>query len=182
MGHGFKLPFAREQSDELAARFRQNEQDMVNERAAFAAGDQIACGAWTLDALKPIVRWKSQRALPLVRENDPYDIEDALRTMCSGATDRAKTAVLTGLRGVLVPMASAILTAVNRQRFTVIDRYVLGSLLGWRAEPTIGLYADYLDFCRREARALGVSLRTLDRALWQWGKDQEEARHGREHA
>jgi len=32
-------------------------------------------------------------------------------------------------------------------------------------------YVGYLDYCRTIARRLGVGLRDLDRALWQWSKD-----------
>jgi hypothetical protein len=87
-------------------------------------------------------------------------------------TERAAIAVLTGLNGVQVPVASAILTAIHPERFTIIDFRALQALNA--AQPiTLDFYLDYLDECRRLAKANNVDLRTLDRALWQWSKERE---------
>jgi hypothetical protein len=56
------------------------------------------------------------------------EIADALDLAMAARTDPAAVAVLTGLAGVDVPVASAILTAVDPQRFTIIDFRALWSL------------------------------------------------------
>jgi hypothetical protein len=87
-------------------------------------------------------------------------------------TDRAAVAVLVGLNGVQVPVASAILTAIDPERFTVIDFRALEALGVTNATMTINYYLEYLDACRGLARENKVPLRTLDRALWQWSKER----------
>ena len=85
-------------------------------------------------------------------------------------------AVLTALRGVGIPMASAILTAINPERYTVLDFRALESLgiKNWR--DSFAFYVTYLEACRELAARHGKSLRTLDRALWQWSKEQGDGR------
>jgi hypothetical protein len=75
---------------------------------------------------------------------------------------------------VEVPVASAILTAINPERFTIIDFRALESLAitDRQAYYTIDFFIDYLQFCRGLANQCRVGLRTLDRALWQWSKEK----------
>ena len=63
-------------------------------------------------------------------------------------------------------MASAILTAIYRERFTVIDWRALKALDVEKSWLTIDDYLDYLAYCRTKAEKRGVSLRDFDRALW----------------
>lgn len=60
-------------------------------------------------------------------------------------------------------MASAILTAIYRERFTVIDGRALKALDVEKSWLTIDDYLDYLTCCRRRAKEHGVSLRDFDR-------------------
>jgi len=79
--------------------------------------------------------------------------------------------VLTGLRGVGTPMASAILTALDQEQYTVIDFRALEALGVANAQADLEFYIrHYLPECKRLASEAGVSLRTLDRALWAWSK------------
>jgi hypothetical protein len=81
-------------------------------------------------------------------------------------------AVLCGLRGVEIPVASAILTAIDPERYTIIDFRALESLGVKSSWHTVDSYLAYLEQCRELARQNTVSLRELDRALWQWSKEQ----------
>jgi hypothetical protein len=79
---------------------------------------------------------------------------------------------------VEVPVASAIMTAINPERFTIIDFRALESLgiTNRQAYYTIDFFIDYLRFCRGLASQHRVGLRTLDRALWQWSKEKAKAK------
>jgi hypothetical protein len=80
--------------------------------------------------------------------------------------------VLKGLGGVEIPVASAIMTAIDPERYTIIDYRALEALgvsLSWY---TIDSYLAYLKRCRELAQENVVSLRELDRALWQWSKER----------
>jgi hypothetical protein len=102
-----------------------------------------------------------------------------LRLAVSARTERASVAVLKGLHGVDVPVATAILTAIDQDRYTVIDVRALESLGVKIPFPTIDDYLEYLLYCKSKAAEWGVSLRTLDRALWQWSKKRSLERQKR---
>ena len=100
-------------------------------------------------------------------ENGDGEIADALSLACAANTERAAISVLCGLTGVDTPVASAILTWINPERYTVIDFRALEALGNETNDRTVNFYLCYLSACRRLAKEHGVSLRNLDRALWQ---------------
>jgi hypothetical protein len=61
-------------------------------------------------------------------QNTPEDVEDALRLALAARTERRAISVLRGLAGVDVPVASAIMTAVDPKRYTILDFRALFSL------------------------------------------------------
>jgi hypothetical protein len=106
-------------------------------------------------------------------KNSNVEIADALSLALLAKTDRASVAVLSGLNGVQIPVASAILAAVDPARFTIIDFRALEALsIVGQQYITIDFYLAYLVECRNIARENRVTLRTLDRALWQWSKEK----------
>jgi hypothetical protein len=141
---------------------------------ALDAGRNIANGDYSIANLKIIIEWKSARRAALIEENSPTDVAKILRF----ATDRRtseKWAIetLCGLKGVGIPVASAILTMVYPERYTIIDFRALEALGVKRGdgEETLDYYLEYLETCRSLAHDCNVDLRTLDRALWQWSKE-----------
>jgi hypothetical protein len=115
-------------------------------RAAFEAGRRIAPGSRDRQDLMAIFEWKTRgRGRSRPARNTDAEIADALDLATAARTDRAAVAVLTGLAGVDVPVASAILTAVDPQRFTIIDFRALWSLgIERAAYYPVGFYLDYL--------------------------------------
>jgi hypothetical protein len=137
-------------------------------------------GHLTRSELEQIGTWKSRgRNNHQLTANTDADIH-TLTGMALSAPDHLRHRVLSLLDGVRTPMASAILTVVDPDRFTVIDVRViaaldelerLGSLVSPRPHRQKGQlppYFEYLTFCRGLKTALRVNLRTLDRALWKW--------------
>jgi hypothetical protein len=59
-------------------------------------------------------------------------------------------------------------------RYPILDVRALWSL-GFSRPPayTFGFWSEYVAFTRSEARRLGVSMRELDRALWQYSKERQ---------
>lgn len=146
----------------LAGRYHDKKED-----AALAAGKRIAGGDYDPARLEPIVRWKSERTMSRVASNARDDVVEALRLATTARAERTRMAVLLGLRGVAVPMASAILAAIDPKRFTIIDFRALETLDARQPDPTLDFYLDYLAYCRKTAALADVSLRDFDRALWQ---------------
>jgi hypothetical protein len=153
------------------------------EEAAFEAGKAIRNGNFSLANLTAILKWKSPRSVHHLDGNSPDQINAALEKAASPdiSTKDAMEALMK-LRGVAVPVASAILTTIFPERYTVIDFRALEAL----GHPLISVefYEDYLAFCRKLAdsgiiRPQGdlpapTTLRALDRALWQWSKNGPE--------
>jgi hypothetical protein len=155
----------------LAAAYRLDDK----EHAALAAGARIRAGACSRDNLAPILTWKvSDRGRSRPLRNSDEEVADALRTALLASTPRAAVAVLIGLSGVAVPIASAILAAIKPEQYGVLDNRGLRALgcgpleIGPRQSMPLDLYLNYLQYCRRMASDCQVSLHTLERAFWQW--------------
>jgi hypothetical protein len=166
---GFALRFPAHMIPALAAAY--NDDD----RKAFEAGRRIAAGARARDDFLAIFEWKTRgRGRSRPARNTDLEIADALDLAIAARTERAALAVLTGLSGVDVPVASAILTVVDPVRFTIVDFRALWSLGVERVVYyPIGFYLEYLDACRRIAADAATDLRSLDRALWQYSKENQ---------
>jgi hypothetical protein len=173
-----RLPFPTAEIPALASGYRLD----AKEQAAFAAGARIRNGACTRENLAPILTWKvSDRGRSRPQRNSDEEVADALRTALLAATPRVAVSVLTGLSGVAVPVASAILAAIRPEHYTVIDPRGLKALgcgplaIGAKPSLPLDLYLHYLAFCRDLARRCGVTLRTLERALWEWARLSDDA-------
>ena len=164
-----RLMFPMEKIEYWASEYGYRKEDAV----AFEAGKRIREVDYSRKNLEKIVEWKSERRKALIGNNTDEEIRDALTLALAAKEPRSALAVLIGLSGVALPMASAIMTTIDdRDRFTIVD---------WRALEALGepdadysqmrvyLYA-YLPTCQRIAAEVGVSLRTLDEALWAWSE------------
>jgi hypothetical protein len=164
----FRLMFPITEVEQWASQYSYRSDDTK----AFEAGKKILAGDYSRSTLEIIVGWKSERRKALVAQNSDSEIEDALRLALSAKEPRSALAVLMGLCGVALPMASAILTALDQDKHTIAD---------WRAMEALGqpnadyynlnLYLrNYLPTCKRLAAEAGVSLRVLDKAMWTWSE------------
>jgi len=85
---------------------------------------------------------------------------------------------LISLRGIDMPIATAILSAIAPDRYNVLDFRALEAL--GHARHNVEFYAEYVEFCRRLAEQGIVkpqqelpgptALHALDRALWEWSR------------
>jgi len=149
------------------------------ERRAFASGRRIAAGSRIRirKDFMAIFEWKTRgRGRSRPARNADAEIRDALDLAMTARTERAAIAVLTGLAGVDVPVASAVMTAIDPVRFTIIDFRALWSLGVEQRSPyyPVAYYLDYLAACRRISAETGADLRTLDRALWGYSKRHQK--------
>ena len=166
----FVLHFDPEEIDVLAERYGYSQDD-----EALEAGTRIAAGHYDRENLNVIVRWKSARRAALIDENSDLEIARSLRFATDSRTsERSAIESLTRLRGVGIPVASAILTLINPDKYTIIDYRALESLGVTEWPDTVDYYLAYLAACRELAQRHNKSLRTLDRALWQWSKERSQ--------
>lgn len=119
-------------------------------------------------------RWKSPRATRLYEENPAGRIREASRAALRTRSERRRLEILTGLRGVSVPVASAILTLIDPARYGVMDirawqlLFRIGRVAG---NPrgrgfTAAQWLSYLEELRSHARALGVPVRVIEYTLF----------------
>jgi thermostable 8-oxoguanine DNA glycosylase len=166
----FKLQFDPIWIPELLERYNDSK-----EADALEAGKRIGSGEYSRSNLANIVVWRARRGLThRISNNKSEEISDALRLAVAAQTDRIAIAVLRGLRGVDVQLASAILTAIKPERFIVMDFRILEALGATNINIDPDAYLDCLEKCRDIATENGLALRQLDRALWQWSWEREQ--------
>src|SRR3989344_1974542 len=165
----FRLQFNPKDISVYASRYSSAE-----DVGAMEAGKQINKGRYTRRNLEIIFRWKiGGRGITRLQKNTDAEIADALALAVAAKTERSSIAVLLGLCGVAVPVASAILTAINPDKYTLIDFRALEALGTDSKDRTVDFYLKYLDACRHLSQRHGVTLRKLDRALWQWSSERD---------
>ena len=87
----------------------------------------------------------------------------------STGDEQLRIEIWTLLYGVNWPTASALLHWLHIEEYPILDFRALWSL-GYEKPPPydFAFWKDYFLYCRALAKQCGVSVRTLDRALWQY--------------
>ena len=91
--------------------------------------------------------------------------------------DKAAIESLTILHGVGAATASVILHFFHKKDYPILDFRALWSVSligGDKYYYSYALWSEYVDFCREPAADAGVSMRDLDRALWQYSKCNQQ--------
>jgi hypothetical protein len=126
------------------------------------------------DELIQLGRWKSPRSQPLIRRN-PSDIVEAVTLAAlESSHENVKIGVLRTLKGVSWPTASVILHFCDRRPYPILDFRALWSL-GYASPPryTLDFWLEYTNFTRSLAHKTGLSMRVVDRALWQYSSERQ---------
>jgi hypothetical protein len=131
-------------------------------------------GYLTKPELEKICRWKSARAIRLIRSNSEKRIIKITKSAFAVRSEQNKLEMLRKLKGVSVPMASAILTLTNPKRYGVIDIRVwqlLYKLKMVKSKPGgVGFnfkqWNEYLIILRYYARKYSVDARNIERTLF----------------
>lgn len=175
----FDLQFPPSEILPLAEAYRKYPDNENKDARAFEAGSRINAGDYSVENLNVIYEWKLEsfrRFKPSLANNRSEELRDALRLASRAKTVRCAVAVLDGLDGVGIPVASAILTAIKPTEYTVLDVRACRSL-GQKDPPnTPEFYEQYLDYCHQLKNAHNVDLRTLDRALFWFGGPPHQSR------
>lgn len=181
----FELQAAEVDLQQLAKQYWQKigEKEQQLERDAFEAGEAIRDGDYSLGNLETIVRWKSERVVHYLIANSEAQIKKVLAVAASPETStRGAINALTELHGIDLPIASAILAAIDPERYTVLDFRALEAL--GHARHNVEFYVEFLAFCKHLADC-GViqpqpdlpgptTLHALERALWEWSRSSSE--------
>lgn len=169
--HRFELRFPAEEVGAWAARYDVSaDAALEGEVGPFMRRE----GYLTRDHFLTLARWKSPRSGPLCARNEAGFVEAVTRAAASATDERFRIEVLRLLQGVDWPTASVILHVGVADPYPLLDVRALWSL-GHDTPPpyTFDLWWAYTTFSRDLARSQGVSMRALDRALWQFSKERQ---------
>jgi hypothetical protein len=153
----------------LAARF-----PVMDESPGLALGAAVrARGHYTRTEFIEVCGWKTARSRPKVAANPEAAVVDATSRALSAVGEETRISALLELAGVGVPTASTLLYFVFPDDYPILDVRALESLgVKPRSVYPVAFWLAYLSACRALARRAGVSLRTLDKALWQHSKER----------
>jgi hypothetical protein len=167
----FVLQFDPAQIGALAARFG----DAAGDGRPAAVGAAAALrGHYTRAEFLALCEWKSPRSRPLVAANPAGAVRVAtLRALAPAADERERIEALLALRGIGMPTASVLLHFAMPDRYPILDVRALEALgVTGRTSYPVTFWLAYVDACRALAARHAVSLRTLDKALWQASKER----------
>lgn len=117
--------------------------------------------------------WKTPRSRPRCEKNDAAFVEEVTRNVLASRNERFKIESLRLLQGVDWPTASVILHFCDEQPYPVLDVRALWSVGVPRPRYGFEFWSDYVAFTRALAAKARLSMRTLDRALWQYSKEKQ---------
>jgi hypothetical protein len=131
-------------------------------------------GYLTRNDLEKVCRWKSARAIHLIKKNSIARTRMATRRALATRSERRRFEALTTLDGVSAPMASAILTLLYPRRYGVLDirvwqlLYATGAVT--KKQSGVGFdfnnWYQFLMIIRYFAKKLHVSARDIERSLF----------------
>lgn len=131
-------------------------------------------GLYTFDEFLSICHWKSPRSQPRCRRNSAIEVEEATRFALQAKTERLRIESLRCLSGVDWPTASVLLHLAHTDPYPVLDFRALWSLgMPQPASYSLHGWLEYVAICRSLADRHRLSMRQLDRALWQYSKENQ---------
>ena len=168
----FRLRFPLERIPELAADYAYDDGDAVLLSEVRPAVRRR--GYLTTAEFRAICYWKTPRSQPRCRLNSAGHVRTITQAALGTGDEALKMELLRLLKGVDWPTASTILHFCDRRAFPILDYRALWSL-GHTRPPhyTMAFWLDYVRYVRELVRRSGQTMRTVDRALWQYSKVQQ---------
>ena len=128
-----------------------------------------------------ICYWKSPRGIRRCEKNSARQVEETMRKVFTTRSEKTKIDLLTGLEGVSIPTASAILTLTDPAQYGVIDIrvwQVLHALGSVTANPrgqkfTFDHWHQFLQVLRHHAHRLKVPARQIELTLFALHRDHQ---------
>ncbi len=164
----FALQFPGKEIEALASRFGD-----IDEADLLGAGTAArARGHYTREEFIEVCAWKTARSRPKVAANSAAAVVDATGRALAATDEVARISALLELEGVGVPTASTLLYVAFPDDYPILDVRALESLgVKGRSQYPVSFWLGYVSACRQLADRCGVSIRTLDKALWQYSKE-----------
>jgi len=119
--------------------------------------------------------WKSVRQRKNYKKNNDSIIKEITRFSFSTKSEEARIESLRILKGVEYPVASAILHFAFPQKYPIMDFRVIWSL-GWEKPQKydFNFWQNYCKKTRELSNRYKLSIRTIDKALWVYSKENQK--------
>lgn len=116
--------------------------------------------------------WKSTRPKKWYEKNDDTVVQELTGFSFAAMTEEARIGALCALKGVSFPVASVILHFAFPDRYPILDVRALESLGESSAKSyNLEFWLYYCEHVRGIAKGVDLPLRVIDKALWQFSKD-----------
>ncbi|HZY36861.1 MAG TPA: hypothetical protein VFE53_09450 [Mucilaginibacter sp.] len=171
--YNFKLQFPLDQIKQIASRYSINdiEEDLCKNRSAI-----IDRGYLTKSELEKIAYWKTPRSKSRIANNSDDYVNEITSIALSTKNEKIRIEILNLMDGVSWPTASVLLHFYHKEKYPIIDFRALFSLNYKNIKPddyNFPFWESYTNYTRSLSDDLNIDMRTLDRALWQYSKDQD---------
>lgn len=174
----YTLRFDRSNIEELARKYTSNQSKKYREAEARIV--QITSPAtkknrfYSKADFLEVCRWKSPRKMSYAKKNDEQFIHEVTTESLRTQDERQRITILTQLDGVLWPTASVLLHFGHIEPYPILDFRALWSLsISQPSTYKFSFWSDYVQICRKIAEEFGIQMRMLDRALWQFSKQNQ---------
>jgi len=165
----FELQFPLDEIDALAARFPAGDDGRLHEVGVAV----LARGYYTREEFIEVCAWKTVRSRPKVSGNTEAAVVRATGLAIGTEDESVRMTALLVLNGVGMPTASTLLYCAFPDNYPILDVRALESLgVKPRSQYPLSFWLGYLDACRELSQQAGVSVRTLDKELWQHSKER----------
>jgi len=122
-----------------------------------------------------IGRWKSKRPTKHYENNTADYVREISEIAFHTGNEKIKIEILTLLNGCNYPLASVILHFKYPNLYPIIDFRAIWSL--WGENPptqyTFEYWWKYVEQIRAISQRFSLDLRTIDKALWQYSKENQ---------
>jgi hypothetical protein len=168
----FTLRFPERDMEAWAKGFPDPEGDRRRLRAMRVAVQER--GHLTRPEFLTICAWKTPRSKPHCVKNTSHAIRTLSQAAFACPDDALKMDLLRLLQGVEWPSASMILHICDERPYPILDVRAVWSL-GFAKPPayTMEFWLAYVAFTRGLAERTGLTIRTVDQALWQYSKERQ---------
>jgi hypothetical protein len=145
------------------------------EKQIFKLGDDINKRGW-LEKTEfiAICLWKSRRPKNLYDLNSELEIISNTKNAFKEKDELQKINILTELKGVRIPTASAILSVINPKLYPIIDERCIQSLrslglIDWKTITTKN-WIEYLHLIRNLAKEKNKTAREIEKGLFAYNR------------
>lgn len=133
-------------------------------------------GFLTKAQLHQVGQWKSPRSAGGMLRNSETFVQEITGFALSASDEMSRIASLTCLAGVGWPTASVMLHFFHPDPYPIIDFRALYSLsTSVPSQYTFPFWSEYVKCARGLHKKSGLSMRALDKALWQYSTENQAA-------